>query len=114
MCMEDVRIGRKSRVTVRGVRTSGAGDTTIAPPNVRRIALSVSSDASAIAYIAARGTNVPGFTGIALTPETPFQSLTLDRVGSLLREEWVCSDPGALVELYVLDIELEDDPTWRP
>jgi len=108
MCMEDIRIGRKSQCSVRSVAVSNAAPTTIAPANPNRIRLFVSANDSQSLRIGPLEVPPSGTVGIGLEQGGSSILLKIEEVGSILQKPWQAQAALANTTVVVIDVSLPD------
>lgn len=107
MCMEDIRMGRRTSSHADYVTMPATTPTVILPANPRRISAVVSLDVSGVGRIGVSGSPPTGLAGIQLSDRFPPAFLSLDNVGVLITKEWSgWSDAGGT--WYVVETLLED------
>lgn len=108
MCLEDVRLGRKTRFTIRKVTATNAADAVVVPWSATRVALLIRPATSGdvlIGPFAGGGVSAYGF----LFSNTLYPiDLTIDRHGETVISSWLARATGADVELIVIETFLEE------
>lgn len=109
MCMEDIRIGRKTESTIYPATTPLVGVTPVAPQNPHRIRITFS-------FSAAGGVTFwPGTKGspspVAFQVPTTLFPVTfrIEDIGPIICFPWFANDGGAGATLTVVDCSLPDN-----
>jgi len=108
MCMEDIRIGRKTSYSAKNVFIPGAVETPLVQKADDRVALVISGSAAADLCLCPYGLAPAAARGIVLTTETPVLSLTIEHHGSLVTAPWTGIISGGTMNVTVLEVFLGD------
>ena len=107
MCMEDIRIGRATRSTIRPL-TLAAGQNVLVPYNPKRIAIQFGTASTGSVDITPGDTAGGGRAFRLSTTSQPHQfRLILD--GDFVRNQWVAAPSVAGVIITVIETELADE-----
>lgn len=103
MCMEGIRIGRRTKIN-QYTWSTGVGQAQIVPPNPRRVALMIGSPVSSVAFIAP-ALPVTTTTGIPInTGQNPI-ILNIEDHGELVTTAWfgtsAAGRDGLIVEVLL-------------
>lgn len=107
MCMEDIRMGRRTSSHADYVTMPAGSPTVILPANPRRISAIVSMGTTGLGRIGVSGSPPTATAGIQLSDAERHIVLSLLDVGVLITKEWSgWSDAGDT--WYVVETLLED------
>lgn len=107
MCMEDIRIARKTRFKSYDFDV-GTGTQLLLPVNPKRFALVFGNSNSGTITIGQNSTMVLG-RGIACTTTSPPIIFRLTLEGDLVRSQWYAFGSGAGLRFTVYEVELMDE-----
>lgn len=106
MCMEDIRLGRKTYTAFRAVTASPGADTQIIGPSEKRIAIRIginSSNLEVAPTVAGQATTA----GFFLNTTKPDFEIDLARYGSIVQQAWSARSTGgptiAIMETFLDD-----------
>ena len=107
MCMDDIRIGRATRSTIRTL-TLAAGQNVLVPYNQKRTAIQFGTTSTGTVDIFPGTTATAGAAFRSTTTSQPIQfRLVLD--GDFVRNQWVGVPSAAGVVITVIESELADE-----
>jgi hypothetical protein len=106
MCMEDIRLGRKTGSRAYTVTLAANTVTTLANLDPNRISLTISADASHVLSVGPEGVTPAQNVGIQLTTSYTTQSFHIDRDGIIVTKPWkgFCT---SITTITVLETTLE-------
>lgn len=108
MCMEDIRIGRKSNSQLRVISVPLNAQTLILSASVNRISATISGDGLNPMWVYVRGATALFNVGLLIPALQKPLELTFENVGSLVYGEWLASAGAATVTATVVDTTLTD------
>lgn len=107
MCMEGVRIGRKTRQ--RKITTAlTTASTQILPPNPRRFAVFFGQPNTSTAWFSPENDAGSG-RAFGLTSTSPPVWLNITLQGDMVRGPWYAAGAAAIANISIIEIELADD-----
>lgn len=108
MCMEDIRIGRKLNSQLRTKTIAGGTASLLVGGNPKRVAIDISTDGTAVAWIGTRDYPPSAVSGLTLPTQRPEKQLRIEDHGNVVTGEiFVFHAAGNVGYTYIESI-LED------
>ena len=108
MCLEDVRLGRKTRFTARKVTVTNAEDKVVVPWSATRVAIHIRPATSGDVLIGPFAGGTVSAYGFLFSSTLYPIDLTIDRHGETVISSWLARASAGDVDLIVIETFLEE------
>lgn len=108
MCMEDIRIGRKSSAKATAFNLGGVGVTSLVSADPKRTAISFYGGVGTNAVVFPSTIAASPIVGALINTGHPFQEFTLERHGLLVTMPWSVNDNAVAQTMMVVETRIDD------